>query len=126
MAKERAGLGIEPEDKTIDLEGVIDKTKKHSPVEATKAEILSASEKAGFPGRQVRAKRVRPKSPYTVQNNLKTRTGVKELFQEIGARLQIFDQATFERALIALVEKEGMKDLEKELKELIKLRFPRN
>lgn len=119
MGKERSGLGIDPED-MIDLEEVIETSKTHSPIPATEAEIMSASEKAGFPSRQPRTKRVRPKSPYTIQNNLKTREGVKELFQEIGARLGIFDQETFERALIALVEKEGMGDLEKEFKELIK------
>ena len=119
MGKERSGLGIDL-DNTIDLEEVVNTSKIHSPTPATEAAILDSSEKAGFPSRQARAKRIRPKSPYTVQNNLKTRVGVKELLQEIGARLEVFDQSTFEKALIALVEKEGMKDLEKELKELIK------
>ncbi|GAW86394.1 conserved hypothetical protein [Bathymodiolus platifrons methanotrophic gill symbiont] len=122
MGKERTGLGIEeidPED-TLDLEEVISSSKGHSRSNASEAEIKTASEKAGFPSRQPRSKRVRPKSPYTVQSNLKTRAGVKELFQEIGARLEIFDQETFERALVALLEKEKMKDLEKEFRGLIK------
>jgi hypothetical protein len=123
MGKERGGLGIEDigQESSIDLEGAISSSKTHkTPTAAIETEIKAASEKAGFPSRQVRTKRIKPKSPYTIQSNLKTRAGVKELFQEVGARLGVFDQETFEKALFALLEKEKMQDLEAELRELIK------
>jgi hypothetical protein len=45
---------------------------------------------------------------------------MKALFQEIGDRLNIHDHTTFERALLALIEKEGYSDLGSQYTELTK------
>ena len=42
---------------------------------------------------------------------MKYKEGVKALFQEMGDRLDVHDHTTFERALLALIEKEGYTDL---------------
>jgi len=74
--------------------------------------VAETSEKAGFPSRQAKkVRRKRIKSPYTEQLGFKARPIVKEVFQEFSDSINIYDYTTFEQALIALLEKEGRKDL---------------
>jgi len=102
MAKEREALDL---DDTIDLEELAQKPSQ--PKHISKAEIKEIAAQTGFISRQPRKKRSRTK--YTAQLNIKVREGVKPLFQEIGTHLETFDNETFERALLALIEKEGTK-----------------
>ena len=41
---------------------------------------------------------------------------MRELFQEMGARLDVYDHTTFERAVLALIEKEGTYRTKKDLR----------
>ncbi len=75
--------------------------------------------KLGFTSRQPTRKFTRRRSPYTEQCNLKMRSGMRDIFQEIGDRLEMFDQETLERAILALVEKEGFDDLLAEYENVI-------
>jgi len=121
MGRQRAGITLEntkTADATVGIEEVI--TKKEPLRAIDKSEIERIAHESGFVSRSPISRRIRPKSPYTIQLNFKTRPGIKEIFQEVGARLQTFDHTTFERALLALLEKEKMKDLNKELTALIK------
>lgn len=122
MSDKRATLDFGSDEssseETISLQDLVSKKtsskKKDVPLEA----IKKVSEQSGFVSREVKHRRTRPQSPYLVQLNLKTKDGVKEIFQEIGARLGVFDQNTFERAITALLEKEKMVDLLREMEDL--------
>lgn len=120
MGNQRAGFDLNSDD-AIDI-GEFTKGFKPSkkPTPEQQKQLIEEGEKLGFVSRQPQKRRVKPKSPYVVQNNFKTRHGMKELFQEIGARLEVFDQSTFELAILALLEKKGMTDLIEDYKKLVK------
>lgn len=90
----------------------------------TNAQLQKALEKEGaklgFTSRQPTRKFSRRRSPYTEQCNLKMRSGMRDLFQEIGDRLEMFDQETLEQAILALIEKEEFNDLLIEYENVIK------
>jgi len=120
MSNKRANLdfGTNENSESINIEELIEsKGAKKSSVDIN--ELKKVSEQSGFISRESKKRRVRPSSPHIIQVNLKTRDGVKDIFQEAGARLGTFDHTTFENALLALLEKEKMVDLSKELKSLI-------
>ena len=52
-------------------------------------------------------RRGRKKSPYTIAKGVKIREGMPELFIELAEHLGLQDNQTFERAILALIEKEG-------------------
>ena len=112
MGKERAGFSL---DDDLDIGSVLTPTPKKK---VNPDIIKEVAEKSGFTSRQPRPKRGIPKSPFTVQNNLKSRPRIKDLFQEVGCRLKVYDHTTFERAILALIEKEGMTDLLEEFREI--------
>lgn len=114
MAKEREALNLL--DDTIDLEELTQKPTR--PKQIGKAQLEKIAKQTGFISRQPRKKRSRTK--YTAQLNIKVREGVKPLFQEIGEHLETFDNETFERAMLALIEKEGTKEHLTQFKELTK------
>lgn len=58
----------------------------------------------------------RKRSPYTEQLGIKIRPLIKEIFQEIGEKLSIYDHTTFELAILALIEKENDQELIKKYK----------
>ena len=121
MSNKRASLdfGINENSEAVSIEELIEsKGAKKNSIDIN--ELKKVSEQSGFISRESKKRRVRPSSPHVIQVNLKTRDGVKDIFQEAGARLGTFDHTTFENALLALLEKEKMVDLSKELKELIK------
>lgn len=114
MAKEREALNLD--DTIIDLEELTQKLPQ--PKHIDKAQLKKIAEQTGFTSRQPRKKRSRTK--YKAQLNIKVREGVKTLFQEMGTHLETFDNETFERAILALIEKEGTKEYLTKFKELTK------
>lgn len=57
----------------------------------------------------VTKKRNRRESYYKVQFNIRCKPKMKELFQSISDHLEILDHTTFERAILALIEKDPEK-----------------
>ena len=45
---------------------------------------------------------------------------MRELFQEMGAHLDVYDHTTFERAVLALIEKEGTAEQKKTYEDIVK------
>ena len=82
--------------------------------------IEKVAEQSGFVSREPKRKRRRKISPYTDQLGIKVRPQMKEIFQTIGERMEVYDHTTFENALLALLEKEGMQDLVEEFKTITK------
>ena len=115
MSDKRAGFSL---DEDIPIDKIF--TPKRSTNTVSKAAIEKAAEQSGFVSREPIKRRGRRRTPYTIQNNFKTRKGMKELFQDLSERLDQYDQATFEMALLALIEKEGFDDLKQQYENLIK------
>ena len=114
MGEERAS--VFDDDSQIDLEKLVGKGSTNKPpIDPEKVQEVASQ--SGFTSRQAKKRRVKRRSPYTVQANLKTRLGMKELLQDLSDRLDKYDQETFELALLALMEKEGMTDLIERYKE---------
>lgn len=80
-------------------------------------EIYAGSEKIGFVSRQGSRKRV---SPYTSQFGGKCRDGMKQLFQTVATRMNLYDTEALELAILALIEKEGFADLKAKYEDLTK------
>ena len=109
MGKQRASLDFDADTETPDVQELAGKssTNKHAVDPET---VQGVAEESGFPSRGGRApvhRRRRKKSPYTMQLGLKVRPGMRELFQDMGEHLAVYDHTAFERALLALIEKEG-------------------
>jgi hypothetical protein len=117
MGRERAGLNL---DEDLDLTVFAPKTRPRPESEIENRAIKQAAEQSGFTSREPRMRRRKPMSPYKIQLNLKVRDGIKELFQDVGERLRIHDKTVFERALLALIEKEGQGDLLQRYREIVK------
>ncbi|MGL4667735.1 MAG: hypothetical protein ACRCWR_07380 [Saezia sp.] len=101
IEKKRAGLdldGFEP--KSRDLQ---QKTQNAN------LEEIGAS--LGFVSREPPKHRRKRKSPHQAQANIKCREEIKEIFQEVSYKLGIYDHTTFEKALLALIEKENLESL---------------
>jgi hypothetical protein len=93
-------------------------SKNKSTVDPNNVEETARS--AGFTSREPTRRKTKKRSPYTVQINLRARDGMKEIFQELGDRLNTYDQETFELALLSLIEKNGFSDTENRYKEITK------
>lgn len=112
MGKKRAPLNIDDPDDSIDLSGFHPQT--NDPMEKPDQVLVEAiTEQSGFLSREpIKKKRRRRKpSPYTDQLNIKCRNGMKDIFQDLGERMDVRDHTTFERAIRALIKKEGFSDL---------------
>ena len=108
MENKRAGLNLEG---TIDLEELFNKKIKSKPL-INKKELESVAENSGFISRHAYKKsRRRKKSPFECQIGIKVRPDIKELFQDIGEYLDVYDHTTFELAVLALLEKENVINL---------------
>ena len=105
MGNTRQSLGLE---ERIDLEELtkID-TRKPEITEDQKKDLYQGGEKLGFGSRMPTKRRGRKKSPYTIAKGVKIREGMPELFIELAEHLGLQDNQTFERAILALIEKEG-------------------
>jgi restriction endonuclease Mrr len=118
MPKERAHLDFGDD---MDLSEF--QPKRTEPKEKTDQKTIEEiGQSTGFVSRepQKQKKRRRVISPYKDQLNVKCRPEVKDLFQEIGERLVVHDHTTFERAIFALIEKEGYTDLAARYKDIVK------
>jgi len=80
-------------------------------------DLEKAASESGFVKRlPQKRKNRRKRSPYTEQLGIKIRPLIKEIFQEIGEKLSIYDHTTFELAILALIEKEDDQELIKKYK----------
>ncbi|BBL77548.1 hypothetical protein [Methylomagnum ishizawai] len=94
---------------------------KPEPTPEQEKRMIEEGEKLGFVDRQPREKRSRRiRSPFTEPLGIRVRPGIKELFQDLGAHLGVYDHTTFEKALLALIEKEGTPEQKERLKLLLK------
>lgn len=118
----RISLGLDDElPSSIDLEELAQfNSDPTRPSTGLQEALEKEGEKFGFVSRQSKRRPVKKRSPYIVQNNLKMRVGMKEIFQEISLRLETYDQETLELALLSLIEKENLDDLLPHYHELVK------
>ncbi|MEP6606069.1 MAG: hypothetical protein ABJA60_08120 [Nitrosospira sp.] len=117
MGKERAGLNLNED---IDLTAFAPKIRPRPKSEEENHAIKQAAEQSGFTSREPKMRRRKPSSPYKIQLNLKVRDGIKELFQDVGERLNVHDKTAFEKALLALIEKEQQTDLLQRYSDIVK------
>ena len=119
----RVSLGLDddkPTTTSIDLEELAQAhTNNVKPSSDLKDVLEKEGEKYGFVSRQPNRRPAKKRSPYIVQNNMKMRIGMKELFQEVSLRLGTYDQETLELALLSLIEKEGLDDLHSHYHQLV-------
>lgn len=106
MDRKRESLGLmmpQAEEDSIDIAELASKrpsTNKYVDL----SQLQQISENTGFVSRLPRKKRSR--TPYTHQKNFKVRAGMTELFEDICDHLDTYDNETFEKAILALIEKE--------------------
>ena len=121
MGKQRAALDFDNDTETVDIEELAGKgrTKKNA---ADPRIVQQVAEQSGFTSRKGAAKkrRRRKKSPYTTQLGLKVRPEMRELFQYMSEHLDLYDHTTFERAMLALIEKEGTAEQLKTYEDIVK------
>lgn len=119
MGNQRAGFGLD--DDTIDIEELVETKPKPKPKPADKTKITEVAEQSGFTSREPapRQRRRRKKSPFTDQQAIRVRPGMKSLFQDLGEHLDVMDHTTFEKAIEALIEKEGTDEQLVRFKELV-------
>lgn len=118
MGKERAHFNF---DDDLDLSG-FEPVKKEQKEKPDQKLVEKVAEQSGFPSRDPNKKqrRRRKPSPYIDQVNIRCRPDMKEIFQDLGERLDIRDHTTFERAILALIEKEGFSDLSKKYSDIVR------
>lgn len=108
MGKEHAHLSL---DDDFDI-SEFQPHKKEEQGKIDKNTIKKVAEESGFPSHENKPRRrIRQQSSFKNQLNLKCRDNMKELFQDIGNYLDVRDHTTFERAILALLEKEGATEL---------------
>ncbi len=108
MGNQRAGLNIED---PIDIVELV-KTNKTNNMLSQQEKLKQIAELEGFTSRQPQKRKIRrKKSPFTSQIGIKVRPEVRDLFQDIGGYLNVYDHTTFEKAILALLEKEGASEL---------------
>ena len=114
MSQKRAGLNLEEQ---TDLEDFTGATEQPAPMNQAeiKKKLAKAGEQTKFVSREPKKKGKvgRPKSTvYLVQKNIKMRLGMPEILAEVTAATGgSSDQETIEKALLAFIEKEGLKAL---------------
>jgi hypothetical protein len=117
MGKERAHLSFDDDFDVSEFQPA----KKEGQGEVDKKTIEKVAEESGFISRVNKTRRrKRPQSPFKNQLNLKCRDNKQELFQDIGDYLDVRDHTTFERAILALLEKEGATDLLQKYRDITK------
>ncbi len=116
--QQRASLGLSDEQEQIDLEQLTGAGYRTPPTPEQQQKFMAAGAASGFISRQPAVRR-RKRSPYNAQFGGKCRAGMKELFQEVADRMDLYDTQTLEAAILALIEKEGFDDLKQQFKELV-------
>lgn len=119
MGDQRATFDFDDESEGFDLSSLVSSHKKTAKQHYDAKALNQVAEASGFVSREPRRRKAKRRSPFTIQSNLKTRPGMKDLMQEVGDRLGTYDQETFELALEALLEKHGMTDLQREFEQLV-------
>src|SRR5688572_10602927 len=113
MGNQRAGLDLD----NIDIEELAGKGRGTHKPSVDPARIQEVAEQSGFISRQPQKKRrQRKKSPYTEQLCVRVRPGMKGLFQDMADLMDTRDHTAFERALLALIEKNGTAELMQQYK----------
>lgn len=124
MPNKRASLDLDivatNDGDEIDISSFVNTGNKKKISIHNKDQILKEVKEQGFISREpAPTRRVISRSPFVEQTNFKTRIGLKGLVRELSTRLKIYDQETWDRAFLALLEKEGFDDLVHEYYELI-------
>jgi hypothetical protein len=106
------------DDEQIDLEDLTGGISQPLATEKQRKAVKAVAERSKFSSRE--PKKRRKVSPYTAQFGGKCRESMKDVFQGIGEHMGWYDTETLERAILALIEKEGLEDLKKKYIELVK------
>ncbi len=116
MGNKRASLDLD--DDIMDIEELAGQSQQAKHID--KVKLAQVAEQSGFTSREPsgRQRRRRKKSPFRDQQAIRVRPGMKDLFQDLGEYLNVMDHTTFERAILALAEKEGTKEHLQRFKEL--------
>lgn len=118
MGDTRASFFEQEDNEEVDIADLIAPDRREKPTREEFTNVELEAEALGFVRRQ--PKKRRRMSPYTAQFGGKCRPGMKEIFQEIGERLDLYDTQTLERAILALLEKEELDDLVGQFEKLVK------
>lgn len=83
--------------------------------EPTAKQVAEVSKDAGFasrsPAKPTARRRRGKRSPFQIPLAIKSRAGMRELFQDLGDLLDTHDHTTLERAIAALIKETGDKTL---------------
>lgn len=109
MGRERTGLDLSEENEELDITLVVGQAHRAVDKPVNTRIVTEEAIKAGFVSREPKMRR--KKSPYTEQFGGRCRKGMKELFQDAGDVLGLYDTQTLELAVLALLEKEELTDL---------------
>jgi hypothetical protein len=114
MSNKRTGFDFE---EGIDL-GLVERA-SNSGKSVNYKDLEKVAADSGFIKRlpQTRKNR-RKRSPYTEQLGIKVRPLIKDIFQELGEKLSVYDHTTFELAILALIEKEKDQELLEKYKDI--------
>jgi hypothetical protein len=112
MSRERVGFGLN-DDEQIDIEDLTGGTEQpQQDQETLKKALDKAGEETGFVSREAPKKKMRKRTPYVIQKNMKMRIDMPELLADLTKRIQSSsDQETIEIALGVLIVQEGVKGL---------------
>ena len=106
---------------TIDLEELTNTSSKPKATDHDIEVVAAIAQKSSFASRGDISKKVRKRSPYIIQKNIKMRLGMPELLMEVTNEINAHsDQETLERALLALIEQEELSDLKSAYLSLVK------
>lgn len=117
MAKQRASIDLGGDDAPVDPVALAASSTHPKPA-VDRETIQAVSDASGFASREPKpatpAKRTRrsrrKESPYDYQKGIRMRSGIRDLFHELVDHLDLKDAETFERAVLALIEKEGTEE----------------
>ncbi|EGR0352670.1 hypothetical protein [Vibrio vulnificus] len=97
---------------SIDIEELANVSSKPKPTAHDIDVVMAVAQQSSFSSRGDNKKKVRKRSPYVIQKNIKMRIGMPELLLDVTEAIKTnSDQETLERALLALIEKEGLEEL---------------
>jgi hypothetical protein len=117
MSENRTSLGF---DDDIDISELTKVKVKPRPTPDMAKALSEASADLGFVSRESKAKKVKKRSPYVVQKNIKMRIGMSELLNEVTLSVGSgSDQETLEKALLSIIEEKNLVNLKKKYLELL-------
>lgn len=117
--KQRVSLGLDTgAAQPVDIGALAGAKRRPAPTAAQRTALGRAGAEQGFPERRSGATPRRRVSPYRAQFGGKCRLGMKALFQETAARLDVHDTVALELAIRALIETHGHEDLLERWREL--------